>query len=553
MSDPYAGIGVADPYEGIGVEVTDPDLLRQLNANPREVTDPALLRQLNATSQAPAAKMDLSQFSDSDLQALAAGDLTKVSDSGLQMLHRAASAAIPRTPVGSLVPNSDLPTNIVAADDLPSAAITGAQTPGNPNYPVGNELRDFGANVWTGMGSFWPTIGQRIRQGYNSVTGGPSMDAEIAEKRQLDAPLMSTAGGKVGAALPYAGMALLPGANTYAGAAAYGGMAGAAQPTLSNESTVANTAIGAGLGLTGQKVGSILGNWLTTRAAEPFMGWNPSTANKVAAQSVGSDAPALNQTALGSTMNRFNRIFGEARSPNVSNQLGAPTAQALSDAATGLNSSSLGMFQGNGSVQDLMSLMRNGTATSAQLGDISSNLGADANQQMTTQMGDRAAGRALFKLKDHVDDVIGNSIIDPDLANEYQEVRGQYRNYGNITANSGILNSATGDVNMTKLASRLQRVDKPGYLRGGNQSDLYNAARWGQATGEGAGPPSMLEKFGLPWLGYRAVNNPVSNAIGGVVSYVGAPIAPAFPVGLQGLAFGATPLATQQVRDFFEQ
>jgi hypothetical protein len=421
---------------------------------------------------------------------------------------------------------------------------------GNAAHPVTGELTNFAQNAWTNLGNFFPTVGLRARQAYNAATGGPSLDAEVAEKRRLDAPLMATVGGKVGAAAPYAALAMLPGANTYLGAAAYGGLAGAAQPTMSTDyggnagATAINTVGSAAGSAVGLKVGNVLGNWISGRATQPFMGWGPGTANRVAAEAVGSNAPALNQSALGRVADRFESIFGAAHSPAVTNPLGGSTAQAVTDAAKGLNTSSLGAFQGNASVQDLMNLMRNGTATSAQLGEISSSLGAEARQQMTSQMGDRAAGRAMFQLKEHVDDIIGASIQDPALASAYQAARGQYRNYSNITANPTILNSVTGDVNMTKLGQRLQRVDKPGYLRGGNTSDLYNAARWGQATGEGKGAPEfdLTKNLALPWFKYQALNNPASRALGGATSRLGAPLAPIIPQGLEGLAIGATPV-----------
>lgn len=100
------------------------------------------------------------------------------------------------------------------------------------------------------------------------ITGQPKSrveeyEAEAAEKRALDAPLdKTTAGtvGKVGANMAMAIPAMfVPGANTYAGAAVAGGLLGATQPTVGDESRLLNTGIGAGAGVVGQGVGNAIG------------------------------------------------------------------------------------------------------------------------------------------------------------------------------------------------------------------------------------------------------------------------------------------------------
>lgn len=419
-------------------------------------------------------------------------------------------------------------------------------------HPVTGEISSFLRNALIGAGKMSTDIGLGARQ-----IAGYALPGEAEEKRKYDAPIMATGGGKAGSIAAVAPALFVPGANTYAGAALIGGGLGSLQPTMEGESRTLNAAIVAGAGVAGTGVGNVISRWLTSRSAAPFMGWSPGTANRVAAESVGSTARRLDQPALAETQQRLGGIFEAVRNPNsmVSfPSLNNATIQAVDSVTSGLNRSIAAALRSNADVADLLSHINSGGANAQQLGAISSNLGREAASQMTTREGDRALGRALFSLKEHVDDLVGSTITDPELASAYQAARGQYRNLGNITATPSILNSATGDVNMTRLAARLQRVDKPGYLRGGNQSDLYNAARWGQATGEGAGPPSMLTKFGLPWLGYRAVNNPLSNAIGGAVSRVGAPIAPIVPRGLEGLAIGSTPLLpAQSLMPYFEQ
>ena len=274
------------------------------------------------------------------------------------------------------------------------------------------------------------------------------------------------------------------------------------------------------------------------------MGWNPKTATQAAAQAVGSDSNKLNQPAIAEATTRLGGIFTRARSPNVSLTPAAPTLSVVDSIGSDLNRSTRQAFENNENVSDLLDYaLNNKPASAQQLGQISSKLGTDARTEMTSKTGDRGLGRALFALQDHVDDLVGSTITDPELATAYATARPQYRALSQLTSSPSILNSATGEVNMTALGKYLQRTDKPGYLRGGNQSPLYNAARWGRATGEGPGAPPLRlgSDLGLPLLRYYGLNNPASRALGGVVSRAGAPIAPANRRSARGLGFGAVP------------
>lgn len=112
-----------------------------------------------------------------------------------------------------------------------------------------------------------PTSGQSFMQNYNAAQGGvvqnvidagkqlfgggPSKE-EVRERRRLDAPLLNTAGGKAGNIagniLGFAPLAVVPGANTVAGAGTLGAISGALQPTESAGERLTNMGVGSALG-----------------------------------------------------------------------------------------------------------------------------------------------------------------------------------------------------------------------------------------------------------------------------------------------------------------
>lgn len=114
-----------------------------------------------------------------------------------------------------------------------------------------------------GAGKAFMDVGRGAAQ---LVGKGPS-DAEVSENRQLEAPLMATpsgVGGNIGASVAMAlPTAAIPGANTATGAGLVGGVMGLLQPTGAGESRAANAAIGGGLGVVGQKVGTAIANRLS--------------------------------------------------------------------------------------------------------------------------------------------------------------------------------------------------------------------------------------------------------------------------------------------------
>lgn len=101
---------------------------------------------------------------------------------------------------------------------------------------------------------------------------GLPTQADIDEAKRLDAPLMRTGGGIAGniaGTLAVLGpTAMIPGANTYAGAAVLGGLTGAAQPVASGESRALNTTIGTAGGIAGKAGGDWIANKIGAKLAD---------------------------------------------------------------------------------------------------------------------------------------------------------------------------------------------------------------------------------------------------------------------------------------------
>lgn len=107
-----------------------------------------------------------------------------------------------------------------------------------------------------GMGKAFTDLGR----GAGQLVGMGPTGQEVQETKQLDAPLMQsgagTAGNIAGNIAAFAPLAVVPGANTVAGAGAIGSIVGGLQPTESTGEKFTNMAVGGGLGAGTQWAGS---------------------------------------------------------------------------------------------------------------------------------------------------------------------------------------------------------------------------------------------------------------------------------------------------------
>jgi len=132
---------------------------------------------------------------------------------------------------------------------------------GNFLNDMATGAQQIGAKVADWVDPRAPTMSGLIAGQPQSRTA--QLEQQVADQRQLNAPLMNTGAGKAGYFLPALGTAFLPGANTVAGSTIMGGTMGALTPTAEGESRLLNTGFGAGIGYGGAK----LGNAVTSKLA----------------------------------------------------------------------------------------------------------------------------------------------------------------------------------------------------------------------------------------------------------------------------------------------
>lgn len=252
---------------------------------------------------------------------------------------------------------------------------------------------------------------------------------------------------------------------------------------------------------------------------------------RATAQSIGENTTRLDSTVLGRAANRLGNVFESVRSPN---NIIAVDPKNTTGALSQIANDSDGLLKNGASILDhplvkrLTSLVGTGgqdggylsqltmganqptVVNGQQIGALTSRLGKSAYNEMSTPSGDRELGKALYAVKNHVDDLVQGS-LNGDQQAEYAAARGQYRNLIMLTSRSGIVNPSSGQVSGAMLANKLQQADKPGFLYGGNQSDMYNAARFAQAfkpaignSGTATRSPNYSDVMELP-LGLSAM------------------------------------------------
>lgn len=268
---------------------------------------------------------------------------------------------------------------------------------------------------------------------------------------------------------------------------------------------------------------------------------NQKILNRSTAQAIGVNADELSNPQLAQAQRQISSVYRQVASPEVK-RLDGNTIKTgidiLDNAFEGLTTQPL---KSNIFVKQLEDLAAKGEASGNQLQTLSSKIGKRAKNEMTTAMGDRELGSALFQMKEIIDDALAQGLSAEQQA-AFQTARANYRNLMTIRSNQGVVNPSTGNVSGLNLASALTRKDPQGFVFGSNQTPMYEAARFAQAfkpiVGDSGTATRSMEVTPLSML-LAAPTNIAARA------YTSQPAAN-LATGLQGGIAPGTDLATQE-------
>jgi hypothetical protein len=218
--------------------------------------------------------------------------------------------------------------------------------------------------------------------------------------------------------------------------------------------------------------------------------------NRAVARSIGENTDNLSADVLDNAATRMGAVFNNVRDDverTIDPAQFVSRMQAVRDEFEAISP----QLWNHPLVTRLVTHAEQGTATGRDLGNLTSKLSREAHRQMTSPQGDRELGRALANMKDYVDDLVAQG-LSGDRLRTYEAAREQYRNLSLLTSRVGAINPSTGNVNSGALANLLQQKDKAGFLFGRNQSDMYNAARFGQAFRPIVGDSGTATRMPLP-------------------------------------------------------
>lgn len=207
---------------------------------------------------------------------------------------------------------------------------------------------------------------------------------------------------------------------------------------------------------------------------------NQKVLNRATAQAIGVNSDELSNPVLAQAQRQISDVYKKVATPEVRKVDGMTfmnNIDLIDNAFEGLTTQPL---KTNVLVKQLQDLALKGEASGVQLQNLSSKIGKRAKNEMTTAMGDRELGSALFQLKEMVDDALSAGLSKAEQE-AFATARNNYRNLMTIRTASGVVNPSSGNVSGLNLASALTRKDPQGFVFGSNQTPMYEAARFAQA------------------------------------------------------------------------
>jgi hypothetical protein len=240
---------------------------------------------------------------------------------------------------------------------------------------------------------------------------------------------------------------------------------------------------------------------------------NQTATNRAAAKSIGEGGTAVDAGALANAEERIGNVYKMVRTKTAVDLSGLskPITEIMEETKTlTVNPNALDT---DPLFNKALDFVTKGGATQEELVSLSSQLGKRGKSLMTSQAGDRDLGIALFKTKDVVDDALEGA-LKGDTKKLFADARGQYRSLMQLYGH-GVVNEQTGNVNAKVLANNLASKDRKGFRLGGNDSDLYNMARFTRAFPSIVGDSGTATRLALPLLGGAAAGGTLGYASGG--------------------------------------
>ena len=262
---------------------------------------------------------------------------------------------------------------------------------------------------------------------------------------------------------------------------------------------------------------------------------NQKVLNRSAAEAIGEQADELSSPVLARAADRIGQVFDSVGDDAVRQFDPNMAIDRLTKVLVDAENVTTRPLTDNVLMQKVIQIAERGTADGVELAALTSKLGKVARKEMTSAMGDRDLGEALFAVKELVDDLLMQGMDDAARV-AFSQARTQYRNLMTIESR-GVVNPSSGNVSGLNLASALSSKDKTGFMRGRNQTPMYDSARFAQAfrpiVGNSGTATRMMDVSPLS----MALSLPSNLAAG---AYTSAPaVALARSVAGKGLAGGA--------------
>jgi len=205
---------------------------------------------------------------------------------------------------------------------------------------------------------------------------------------------------------------------------------------------------------------------------------NQAVVNRAFAKAIGEDADEVGTQTLSNAHTRLSSIFDAARddTPVFLNKGVARKLNKINKDFSHLIDPAADFRLPN----RFSELINNQGATREELGALSTQLRQKAETMISSPQGDRNMARALFEVRELVEDQIQKS-LSPKEARLYKQARGQYRNLMTGLA-SGAINESSGNVSAAQLGRALTRKSKSDFVFGNADTDLTRVAHAARAV-----------------------------------------------------------------------